>query len=140
MFCTQCGTPFELGQNFCKHCGARVNQQPDLGTPTETPKREGPQVTTAPIAKAKAAPVGKVADDTLPYSLSGERQGISMSAIAGGCLALILAGSAAIYFGTDLLRQGDGLGRVRRGDAGHERALGAPRSTLAFGASCRSGR
>ena len=49
MFCTQCGTPFELGQNFCKHCGARVNQQPDLRTPTETPKREGPQVTTAPI-------------------------------------------------------------------------------------------
>ena len=105
MFCTQCGTPFELGQNFCKHCGARVNQQPDLRTPTETPKREGPQVTTAPIAKAKAAPVGKVADDTLPYSPSGERQGISMSAIVGGCLALILAGSAVIYFGTDLLRQ-----------------------------------
>ena len=103
MFCTQCGTPFELGQNFCKHCGARVNQQPDLRTPTETPKREGPQVTTAPIAKA--APVGKVADDTLPYSPSRERQGISMSAIVGGCLALILAGSAVIYFGTDLLRQ-----------------------------------
>ena len=105
MFCTQCGTPFELGQNFCKHCGSRVNQQPDLRTPTETPKREGPQVTTAPIAKAKAAPVGKVADDTLPYSPSRERQGISMSAIVGGCLALILAGSAVIYFGTDLLRQ-----------------------------------
>lgn len=105
MFCTQCGTPFELGQNFCKHCGARVNQQPDLRTPTETPKREGPQVTTAPIAKAKAAPVGKVADDTLPYSPSRERQGISMSAIVGGCLALILAGSAVIYFGTDLLRR-----------------------------------
>ena len=105
MFCTQCGTPFELGQNFCKHCGARLNQQPALGTPTETPKREGPQVTTAPTAKAKAAPVGKVADDTLPYSPSRERQGISMSAIVGGCLALILAGSAAIYFGTDLLRQ-----------------------------------
>ena len=105
MFCTQCGTPFELGQNFCKHCGARVNQQPDLRTPTETPKREGPQVTTAPIAKAKAAPVGKVSDDTLPYSPSRERQGISMSAIVGGCLALILAGSAVIYFGTDLLRQ-----------------------------------
>ena len=105
MFCTQCGTPFELGQNFCKHCGARVNQQPDLRTPTETPKREGPQVTTAPIAKAKAAPVGKVSDDTLPYSPSGERQGISMSAIVGGCLALILAGSAVIYFGTDLLRR-----------------------------------
>jgi hypothetical protein len=103
MFCTQCGTPFELGQNFCKHCGARVNQQPDLRTPTETPKREGPQVTTAPIAKA--APVGKVADDTLPYSPSRERQGISMSAIVGGCLALILAGSAVIYFGTDLLRE-----------------------------------
>lgn len=103
MFCTQCGTPFELGQNFCKHCGARVNQQPDLRTPTETPKREGPQVTTAPIAKA--APVGKVADDTLPYSPSRERQGISMSAIVGGCLALILAGSAVIYFGTDLLRR-----------------------------------
>jgi len=103
MFCTQCGTPFELGQNFCKHCGARVNQQPDLRTPTETPKREGPQVTTAPIAKA--APVGKVADDTLPYSPSREPQGISMSAIVGGCLALILAGSAVIYFGTDLLRQ-----------------------------------
>src|SRR4029077_6634282 len=103
MFCTQCGTPFERGQNFCKHCGARVNQQPDLRTPSETPKREGPQVTTAPIAKA--APVGKVADDTLPYSPSRERQGISMSAIVGGCLALILAGSAVIYFGTDLLRQ-----------------------------------
>jgi hypothetical protein len=28
-----------------------------------------------------------------------------MSAIVGGCLALILAGSAVIYFGTDLLRQ-----------------------------------
>jgi outer membrane biosynthesis protein TonB len=103
MFCTQCGTPFELGQNFCKHCGVRVNQHPDLRTLTETPKREGPQVTTAPIAKA--APVGKVADDTLPYSPSRERQGINMSAIVGGCLALILAGSAVIYFGTDLLRQ-----------------------------------
>ena len=31
MFCTQCGTPFELGQNFCKHCGARVSQQPGPG-------------------------------------------------------------------------------------------------------------
>jgi len=46
-----------------------------------------------------------VADDTLPYSPSRERQGLSMSAIVGGCLALILAGSAVIYFGTDLLRQ-----------------------------------
>jgi cytoskeletal protein RodZ len=105
MFCTQCGTPFELGQNFCKHCGARVNQQPDLRTPGGTPKPERPQATIASVTRAKAAPGGKLADDALPYSPSRERQGISTSAIVGGCLALILAGSAVIYFGTDLLRQ-----------------------------------
>ena len=103
MFCTQCGTPFELGQNFCKHCGARVNQQPDLGTPTETVKRETTQATIA--SEARARPVAKATDDALRFSTSRERQGINMSAIVGGCLALILAGSAVIYFGTDLLRQ-----------------------------------
>jgi hypothetical protein len=105
MFCTQCGTPFELGQNFCKHCGSRVNQRPDLIPPTETVKRETTQATMTSVAKAKTAPVGKATDDALPFSTSRERQGISAIVIVGACLALILAGSAVIYFGTDLFRQ-----------------------------------
>jgi hypothetical protein len=105
MFCTQCGTPFELGQNFCKHCGARVNPRPDLRTPTETSKPEGPQVTIASVTSAKTRPDGETADDSVPYSPSRERQGISLSVIAGGCLAILLAGSAVVYFGTDLFRR-----------------------------------
>ena len=34
-----------------------------------------------------------------------ERRGTGMSVLVGVCLALLLAGSAAIYFGTDLFRQ-----------------------------------
>ena len=82
MFCTQCGTPFELGQNFCKHCGARVNQQPDLQTPTETAKRETTQATIAPEARAKS--VAKATDDALRLSTSRERRGTSMSVLGWG--------------------------------------------------------
>ncbi len=95
MFCTQCGTPFELGQNFCKHCGARVSQQPDLIAPTEAFKRDA----------TKIAPVSKTSNDARPLSRSPDREGISMSVIGGACLALILVGSAVIYFVTDLFRQ-----------------------------------
>jgi hypothetical protein len=103
MFCTQCGTPFDLGQNFCKHCGARVNQQPGLETPTQTAKRETTQATIAPEARAK--PVAKATDDALRFSTSRERRGVRVNVLVGACLALLLAGSAAIYFGTDLFRQ-----------------------------------
>lgn len=104
MFCIQCGTPFELGQNFCKDCGARVNQQPDLIPPSETVKRMATQATMTSAARAKTAPVGKATDGALPFSTSRERQGISASVIVGASLALILGGSAVIYFGTDLFR------------------------------------
>lgn len=103
MFCTQCGTPFELGQNFCKHCGARVSQQPGPGTSSETVKRETTQTAIAPEARAK--PVAKATDDALRFSTSRERRGTGMSVLVGVCLGLLLAGSAAIYFGTDLFRQ-----------------------------------
>lgn len=68
MFCTQCGTPFELGQNFCKHCGARVSQQPGPGTSSETVKRETTQTAIAPEARAKS--VAKATDDALRFSTS----------------------------------------------------------------------
>jgi len=103
MFCTQCGTPFELGQNFCKHCGARVSQQPGPGTSSETVKRETTQTAIAPEARAK--PVAKATDDALRFSTSRERRGTGMSVLVGVCLGLLLAGSAAIYFGTDLFHQ-----------------------------------
>jgi hypothetical protein len=105
MFCTQCGTPFELGQNFCKQCGARVNREPDLIPPSETVKRAATQATMTSAATAKTAPVGKATDGALPFSTSRERQGISASVIVAASLALILGGSAVIYFGTDLFRQ-----------------------------------
>lgn len=94
MFCSQCGTSFEPGQNFCKHCGARVNkQQPDL-FPASEPSQRG-TIHTAPSGRASSA---------RPHPRSRERKEIGLTVLTGVCLTVIVVGGA-VYFGTDLFRQ-----------------------------------
>jgi hypothetical protein len=86
MFCTQCGTPFEPGQNFCKQCGARVNkQEPDLIRSVETSKRNA--IHTAPVSAATR--------DARPHPQSRERKEVSLTVLVGVCLTVIESDSSA---------------------------------------------
>jgi hypothetical protein len=86
MFCTQCGTPFEPGQNFCKHCGARVNKEELHSIPSGEPSMR----------------------DTIQtdhsYPPSRQRNAVGSTIVVGVLLtAIVVAG--AVYFGTDVFRQ-----------------------------------
>jgi len=79
MFCTQCGNQVDEGKNFCGNCGARAGKaaEPDSGAGTR------------PFAAASAN--------------SANRSII----VVGGIVFVLIAGTAGLYFGTDLLRKSD---------------------------------
>jgi hypothetical protein len=81
MFCTQCGNQIAEGKNFCGNCGARTGKAADPASDTGT--------RPFPSAPAKTT--------------SGNR----LLFIVGGIAFVLIAGTAGLYFGTDLLRKSD---------------------------------
>jgi hypothetical protein len=96
MFCTHCGTQVEEGKNFCRNCGARIGKASEAAPVNPPPGAQEQQ----PIANAEFGNTAETA--TVPGAR--ERQGLGTAAIVGGCVVVILAAGAGIYFGTDLLR------------------------------------
>jgi hypothetical protein len=81
MFCTQCGDQIDEGKNFCGNCGARVERGAEPASDTGT----------RPFAPAPAKP----------------SSGNKLLVIIGGIAFVLIAGTAGLYFGTDLLRKSD---------------------------------
>jgi len=90
MFCTECGTQIDEGKKFCRNCGARTGRQAEPDAPD-------PQFESDPTSAATPEWPRPTAAKTSP--------GINKSVAAAAVIAfIVIAGSAGIYFGTDLLR------------------------------------
>jgi zinc-ribbon domain len=103
MFCTQCGTQFDEGANFCRSCGARVRRAPEpvssaLAEEVRSTPASTPPIQTAPGARSEES-VAR------PQATVREGRGINKAVIIGAALVLIVGAGVGVYFGTDLFRQ-----------------------------------
>lgn len=100
MFCTQCGTQIDPGDNFCRGCGGRTSRG---AGPSPAPL---PPLTSAePSGQARPVEAIKRGQQSMPLSppRSGA-DGNKTKIIAIAAVVTVLA-AAAIYVGTDLLRE-----------------------------------
>jgi hypothetical protein len=81
MFCTQCGNQIDEGKNFCGNCGARAGRTSDPASD------KGTRPFASTTAKTSSAN--------------------KLIIFVGGIVFVLIAGTAGLYFGTDLLRTSD---------------------------------
>lgn len=106
MFCTQCGNQIDTGKNFCGKCGAKVTSVAQTAPDVSPSEFETPSTPTAIASRTERMSAPTQAIDVKTTAVPSRRAsgGVGKQAlmIAG---VVIIAVGAAVYFGTDLLRQ-----------------------------------
>ena len=103
MFCVECGTQMEQGKNFCGNCGARVARPAE--PENESEGKAGPGV--APVktpASGGSSGNDPRREQSLPVSPSGENGGTNKLLMVAAGIAILVLGTAGVYFGTDLFQ------------------------------------
>jgi len=103
MFCVECGTQIEQGKNFCGNCGARVARPAE--PENESEGKAGPGV--APVktpASGGSSGNDPRREQSMPVSSSGENGGTNKLLMVAAGIAILVLGTAGVYFGTDLFQ------------------------------------